>query len=431
MKGLSIMILVSALITSLCFAQSNWQAENSGTNYPLNGVSFVDENNGWVSGWAGIVLHTTNGGQTWRLQNTAANYGLYCVFFTDLQNGWAAGYGGEVVHTTDGGETWTSQDISSYDDINRLFFIDASRGWAVGGYYDIMTGFSARAIYSTTDGGSNWNVQYRMSYEPELHSVRFTDGDTGYAAGGSAILKTTDSGNNWFVEQNLPSFDLSDVFFTSSTTGFVAGEYEGVPHYSSVFRTTDGGNNWNQTSLGTNEALAGLYFTDELNGWAVGNDFSGGNNLALIYRTTDGGNNWMKQSIPSFDALASVSFIDGTKGWAVGHLGTIISTEVTTSVGSSSRPTEFTLSQNYPNPFNPSTRIKFDLPEASTVSLIIYDVLGRQVAQLATGYHEAGYHSVTWNASNQASGIYFARFNVTDAQGNIKYMKVNKLVLMK
>lgn len=94
-------------------------------------------------------------------------------------------------------------------------------------------------------------------------------------------------------------------------------------------------------------------------------------------------------------------------------------------------PTVFALHQNYPNPFNPSTQIKFDLPEPSTVLLIIYDVLGRQVAELASGYHEAGYHSVTWNPSNKASGVYLARFDVADPWGNTEYFKVAKLILMK
>jgi photosystem II stability/assembly factor-like uncharacterized protein len=156
MKIRLVTLLTIVIFSIPIFAQQNWYAENSGTNYPLNGISFVDENNGWVSGWGGIMLHTTNGGQTWGLQNTQATYGLDCVFFTDPQNGWSAGYSGSVVHTTDGGETWTSQDIlSSNDDINKLFFINASRGWAVGGYYDIMTGFYARSIYNTTDGGNS------------------------------------------------------------------------------------------------------------------------------------------------------------------------------------------------------------------------------------------------------------------------------------
>jgi hypothetical protein len=65
------------------------------------------------------------------------------------------------------------------------------------------------------------------------------------------------------------------------------------------------------------------------------------------------------------------------------------------------------------------------------VSLVVYDVLGRQIAELANGYREASYHSATWNASGQSSGVYFARFSVTNADGKVAYAKVNKLVLMK
>ncbi len=108
-----------------------------------------------------------------------------------------------------------------------------------------------------------------------------------------------------------------------------------------------------------------------------------------------------------------------------------VNISVLASVKENMVPKEYDLQQNYPNPFNPSTQIRFDLPEGGQMSLVVYDVLGRQVAELANGYHKAGNHSVTWNAAVQASGIYFARFNVTDAYGNSRYSKVNKLVLMK
>ena len=94
-------------------------------------------------------------------------------------------------------------------------------------------------------------------------------------------------------------------------------------------------------------------------------------------------------------------------------------------------PAAYMLNPNFPNTFNPSTEIRFDLPEPGTVSLAVYDVLGREIAQLASGDHEAGYHRATWNASNQASGVYFARFIVMNAQGSVTYSKVNKLVLVK
>jgi hypothetical protein len=94
-------------------------------------------------------------------------------------------------------------------------------------------------------------------------------------------------------------------------------------------------------------------------------------------------------------------------------------------------PTTYALHPNHPNPFNPTTTIRYDLPEDSHVSLIIYDVLGRKVAELENGMKEAGYHSALWNASDVASGVYFARFTATNADGNVKLNKVTKLLLTK
>ena len=69
-------------------------------------------------------------------------------------------------------------------------------------------------------------------------------------------------------------------------------------------------------------------------------------------------------------------------------------------------PTEYTLYQNYPNPFNPTTTIKYDLPNTSEVSLIIYDILGRKVKELVNTKQQAGRYEIQFNASNLASGVY-------------------------
>lgn len=94
-------------------------------------------------------------------------------------------------------------------------------------------------------------------------------------------------------------------------------------------------------------------------------------------------------------------------------------------------PAVFAVHPNYPNPFNPTTHFKFDLPESGNVSLAVYDVLGRKVAELAEGHFEAGYHSATWNAEGVSSGVYFARFIAKDASGSVKLNKVTKLLLTK
>ena len=94
-------------------------------------------------------------------------------------------------------------------------------------------------------------------------------------------------------------------------------------------------------------------------------------------------------------------------------------------------PEVYSISENFPNPFNPSTAMWMGLPEAAHVSLIVYDILGRQVATVASGYHEAGYHTVNWNAPGSASGVYIARLTVTEHSGRVVYTKTNKLLLMK
>ena len=81
------------------------------------------------------------------------------------------------------------------------------------------------------------------------------------------------------------------------------------------------------------------------------------------------------------------------------------------AAGNPSLPTDYVLEQNYPNPFNPSTTIKFGvpLPGSRNVSLRVYDVLGREVATLLDAALKPGFYSVTWDARERASGVYFAR----------------------
>jgi hypothetical protein len=92
--------------------------------------------------------------------------------------------------------------------------------------------------------------------------------------------------------------------------------------------------------------------------------------------------------------------------------------------------TRLTLAQNYPNPFNPTTNISFSLPEASMVSVKIYNIKGQLVRNLLDEYTSAGTHTIQWHGDNDAgraigSGIYFIR--VSDQSNSV----IRKAVLLK
>lgn len=88
-------------------------------------------------------------------------------------------------------------------------------------------------------------------------------------------------------------------------------------------------------------------------------------------------------------------------------------------------PEEISVSAVYPNPFNPVTKLEFSVPTEMDVQVVIYDMMGREIFELASGLYEPGYYEVQWNASQQSSGIYFVKI----IAGN--YISTQKLMLVK
>jgi uncharacterized delta-60 repeat protein len=91
----------------------------------------------------------------------------------------------------------------------------------------------------------------------------------------------------------------------------------------------------------------------------------------------------------------------------------------------SETPTSFSLSQNYPNPFNPVTNIKFDIPNASNVKLTVFDITGREIAELVNQQLETGTYNVDFDASHLATGTYFYRIEAGD------FKEVKKMLMVK
>ncbi len=98
---------------------------------------------------------------------------------------------------------------------------------------------------------------------------------------------------------------------------------------------------------------------------------------------------------------------------------------VSNEPGGPTTPSEFALSNNYPNPFNPTTNISYSVPQASEVNMIVFNTLGQQVATLVNEQKAPGSYTVTFEAGNLTSGVYFVRITAGD------FTDTKKMLLLK
>lgn len=107
--------------------------------------------------------------------------------------------------------------------------------------------------------------------------------------------------------------------------------------------------------------------------------------------------------------------------------GTVTPVGITSNIGNVEN---YFLSQNYPNPFNPVTVIKYNIPVSGNISLKIYDMLGREVRTLLSGYSNAGTYTVNFDGSGFSSGVYFYKLEANGIDGN-NFVMTKRMVLLK
>ena len=93
-------------------------------------------------------------------------------------------------------------------------------------------------------------------------------------------------------------------------------------------------------------------------------------------------------------------------------------------------PKVYALHQNYPNPFNPTTKISYDLPEASVVSLSIYDLMGREIRTMINSEQTAGFKNIQWNGTDNLGKSVPAGMYIYTIQAG-EFRQTRKMVLLK
>lgn len=277
-----IIILTAVLITlaigvfTAAQAQSDWEVIDTGFDYILYDMAFPEGQSeiGFAVGSTstyngdGIIIQTTDSGDTWEQISSDDLPGLEACFFTSLDTGYVGGWDSYFAKTTDGGATWTEIEVDSdiwyindmefWDENNGivsawggLAFVtdDAGETWTeatgiVSGIQDLAYAsadvlFSCGGdenIHKSEDGGLTWEEIYSGQFQYVFVGVEFLDEDFGVVGGEDGrILITEDGGETW-TTNNTTFFHLWHGFHIFNTDSiYVAGTPEGI------YKTTDGG----------------------------------------------------------------------------------------------------------------------------------------------------------------------------------------------
>ena len=306
----SAFLIVLSMLNLFSFSQNEWTTIHP---YPtlsnLIDVHFVSNDEGWIVGTEGLIMHTVDGGDNWETQHSNPDESLWSIFFIDEEKGWTCGWS-SIYQTDDGGETWSLQNTPYImGDLTDVFFINPDTGWIVGTY---------QIVLKTTDGGQNWvKIQnsiadskcfYRVDFYDELHGCAVGDQMIGSNEG--FIMITADGGLSW-TETTPANCDwLTDVEYYNSMAIWTCG-FDG-----NVFRSLDGGHTWYDEYFGSDNFNA-IHFFDDDNGILMA-----GHHARLSF---DAGDNWdslvyITQDLTNFHSFMSW---DVNNGMAVGYDGRI------------------------------------------------------------------------------------------------------------
>jgi|GEM_PF-2391879 len=421
-------ILFLATVPSVLHAQHGWQlmhprpGEQPLTETSLLNVHFVDRLTGFIVGYHGTVLRTTDG-EHWEkldipiMPDPAPQ--LWAVTSDETGNvyvgggGVPDGSGGVLWRSTDLGENWEDISMAPEFDIVELLFTDPSTVYAIGDSGNVGWVHQDRqaVIRKSTDAGVTWRtVANEVSRTAPglgvcMRDIQFPSRDTGWAVGEHAmLLRSVDGGESWEYFDTWSHIDLYGLHFFSGAEGFVYGEGRGMPN------TVSGGMTWDTLWHNWGYIFDSYFVRPDL-GFACNRG---------IERTTDRGRTWTWDVLETLDPahpnatpqFRAMTFSDPLHGWAVGDGGVIYRTTSGGVVSAASPPSPREIAMSVcPQPLDPrmhSGVVTVTLPASQHIRLVLHDLLGRPVRELYQGMLTAGRHSLRLQThANLSPGVYF------------------------
>ncbi len=310
-----------------------WEPVNYSQDIQLTDVFFVTPDVGWVSGAAGTILHTRDGGKTWTAQlggnAQSQSTPISGLRFIDRTHGWAVQYD-QLLRTSDG-ESWKLVGPIRPIYGQMRYFLSHRMGYAFTSETNGVFAMYWPTIFHTKDGGHTWQDVFTChgtveiegltrDVGCELRGVEFLSPQMGYAMADSPggfvwTLKTEDGGETWNIVSSPHVTDndvIGDWFFTDESTGFLIGSDDSHGK-NIIYATTDGGRNWDALINAWGGPLTA--FADPEVGWSF--------HYRTLSYTTDGGKHWAKREIRFPANVNAFSLPRRDRAYVVGDHGMI------------------------------------------------------------------------------------------------------------
>lgn len=400
------------------------------TNSIITSIFDVSDNNFTIT--SAISLTAPNGGEDWTVGEqhnitwTSQNVTNIKIEYS-INNGSAWLEVVASVPAVSGSYNWTIPNTPSTQCLVRISDTDNA---TINDISDNSFTISNLVTVTSPNGGENWvgNSQHNITWTSQnIANVSIEYSINNGSNWVSVISSTPASGGSydWTVPNtastqclvrisdasNLLIKDVSDATFTITAGPMV------------TVTSPNGGENWvagtNHNITWTRQSVSQVkieYSTDNGSVWIL---------VVASVPALAGSYNWTIPNTPSAQCLVRISDANNASVFDISNNTFTIEGSVSVEDLNSGIPEEYELFQNYPNPFNPSTTIKFSLPEASEVSLRVYNTQGEKIALLLSANLEAGNYSYQWDAGNIPTGMYIYELSAN------KFVSVKKMILLK
>jgi len=407
MKKVYLIILLCSTFCST-FAQTHWKTVNSGTNRNLYSISFADDKTGFIGGEDGLLLKTTDSGNSWQqLQPAGFNNAedIIDLQFIDTQHGYAvlshfpvAEFQGKLYQTSDGGQTWLPANDSINIAPSRCYFFNEGNGFLIGSAF-----FAGNVIGKMEQG--LWTEYFNHSFSASLfnYGIDFRDTLTGIVGGdGGYFYRTFDGGQSWDTVYSGKDSTIYDIKYLND---------------SAIIAATGHGNrsliiSYNKGATWADELNTITFAYPIMRALAVG----AGDSIVAVGHTTNPmmapigsvywfeSQGWQEQSFSQ--NLYDVAKQSSSAAFAVGDSGLIVTNRTNPTAISENNNIDGTIAI-FPNPVQNTINLQYN--DLHIQSLKLTDLSGRTLKTFPA-------ESKRLYVSGVAAGFYFLQIRAKEGE---------------